>query len=184
MTSDTPESAGPPKLTEQEFGLLMAAAQPRLRGYVASLLGSWSDVDDVVQETNLVMIRKRGTFEAGTNFIAWACRIAYFKAGNWRRDRYRENRTVFSEEFFQEVAAQSEEWFAARRNVGAALGDCLKRLTSQDRELVEIKYVRQDSLVSHARDLGCSAQSLHKRISRIRLLLRDCIRRKIQSEPA
>ncbi|MFD0893072.1 sigma-70 family RNA polymerase sigma factor [Luteolibacter ambystomatis] len=182
MTIPFPAPGDPPRLSEQEFDLLLAAAQPRLRGYVASILGGWSDVDDLVQETNLVLIQKQGVFEAGTNFISWAFRVAYFKATTWRRDRQREGRVVFSETAFQELAAHAEERFTTRDGSSETLAECLKRLPAQERELVEVKYVQRQSLVDHARTLGCSAQSLHKRISRIRLALRDCMRRQSHSE--
>ncbi|MGC4013388.1 MAG: sigma-70 family RNA polymerase sigma factor [Luteolibacter sp.] len=178
MTIPFPAPGEPPRLTEQEFDQLLAEAQPRLRGYVASLLGGWSDVEDLVQETNLVLIQKQGMFEAGTSFISWAFRVAYFKATNWRRDRQREGRVVFSDHSFQMLAAHAEERFTDRGATGDALAECLKHLAPEERELVEVKYVQRQSLVDYARTLGCSAQSLHKRISRIRLALRDCIRRK------
>ncbi|BCU76503.1 sigma-70 family RNA polymerase sigma factor [Luteolibacter sp. LG18] len=182
MTIPFPAPGEPPRLSEEEFHQLLAASQPRLKGYVASILGGWSDVDDIVQETNLVLLQKQGVFEAGTNFISWAFRVAYFKATTWRRDRQREGRVVFSEHAFQELAAHAEERFHNRGNPGEALAECLKRLPAQERELVEVKYAQRRSLVDHARTLGCSAQSLHKRISRIRLALRECMRRQSHSE--
>ena len=104
-----------PTLSALEFDIMLESAQPRLRGYVASILGAWSDVDDLVQETNLVLIQKRHNFEAGTNFIAWSFRVAYFKATTWRRDRMREGRVVLSEAAFQEIAAHAETHFEDRQ---------------------------------------------------------------------
>lgn len=167
-------------LSSPEFDALLADAQPRLRGYVASILGAWSDVDDLVQETNLVLVMKRADFEAGTNFIAWAFRIAYFKATTWRRDRMREGRVVLSEAAFQNIAAQAEAHFADRRPVVEALAKCLKLLPARERDLVTAKYVNHHSLVDLAAAHGCSANSLHKSISRIRLALRKCVSQSLQ----
>lgn len=166
---------GQPTLSSQEFDALLADAQPRLRGYVASILGAWSDVDDIVQEANLVMVIKRDDFEAGTNFIAWAFRIAYFKATTWRRDRMREGRVVLSEAAFQNVAAHAEAHFTDRTPVVDVLAKCLKLLPPHERNLVNAKYVDHRSLVELATARGCSANSLHKAISRIRLALRKCV---------
>ena len=52
--------------------------QPALYAYVGSLTGGSAGVADVVQETNLLIWEKRDDFESGTNFKAWAFRIAYF----------------------------------------------------------------------------------------------------------
>jgi RNA polymerase sigma-70 factor, ECF subfamily len=171
-----------PRLSSQEFDALLAEAQPRLKGYVASILGGWSDVDDIVQETNLVLVVKRDDFEAGTNFIAWAFRVAYFKATTWRRNRMREGRVVFSETAFQNVAAFAEAHFADRKPVVEALANCLKLLPPRERDLVTSKYVDHRSLVDLAATRGCSSNSLHKSISRIRLALRKCISQNLRSK--
>lgn len=164
-----------PALSPMEFDAHLAAAQPRLRGYLAAILGGWSDVDDLVQETNLVLIMKRDDFRAGTNFIAWAFRVAFFKATTWRRDRMREGRVVLSEIAFQDIAAEAEAHFAIRPPVIDALAQCLKNLPANERALVNAKYVDRQSLVDIAAKLGCSANSLHKSISRIRLALKKCL---------
>lgn len=164
----------------REFDALLADAQPRLRGYVAAILGAWSDVDDMVQETNLVLVAKRETFEPGTNFIAWAFRVAYFKATTWRRDRMREGRVTLSEFAFQEIAAHAGEHFEERPSLEAALAECLKRLPPKEREVVNAKYVERIPLVNLTATFGCSANSLHKVISRVRLALRKCIEKNLQ----
>lgn len=170
-----------PALAPLEFDAQLAAAQPRLRGYLASILGSWSDVDDLVQETNLVLITKRDDFTAGSNFIAWAFRVAYFKATTWRRDRLREGRVVLSEIAFQDFAAEAEAHFSNRPPVVDALAGCLRSLPARDQELVRAKYVESQSLVDLAASMGCSANSLHKSISRIRLALRKCLARNLRN---
>ena len=151
---------------------------------MASILGAWSDVDDLVQETNLVLVMKRDDFQAGSNFIAWAFRVAYFKAANWRRDRMREGRVVLSETAFQDIAAHAEAHFAEREPAFDALANCLKLLPPRERELVHAKYVLRQSLVDLARDLGCSANSLHKSLSRIRLALRNCVSQNLRRNPS
>jgi RNA polymerase sigma-70 factor (ECF subfamily) len=164
-----------PTLSLQDFDCLLLDAQPRLRGYVASILGAWSAVDDIVQETNLVLVMKRENFEAKTNFIAWSFRIAYFKSTTWRRDRMREGHVVLSETAFQNIAAQAEAHFTDYRPIVEMLAKCLKLLPPGERDLVNAKYVDRRSLVDLATGLGCSANSLHKSISRIRLVLRHCV---------
>ena len=158
------------------FDALLADAQTRIRGYLASILGGWADVDDLLQETNLVLIRKQDDFKPGTNFIAWAFRVAYFKATTWRRDRGREGRVVLREHEFQKIASAAEEYFTNAAPAVQALARCVEKLPSADRELIRLKYVERQSLTDLAAGLGCRANTLHKNISRIRLVLRKCIR--------
>ena len=55
----------------EEFVRLFVAHEGRLRAFIRSLLPTWADVDEVMQETSLVAWRKFGRFERGTNFMAW-----------------------------------------------------------------------------------------------------------------
>lgn len=166
-----------------DFDAILADAQPRIRGYLASILGGWADVDDLLQDTNLVLIQKRNEFRPGTNFIAWAFRVAYFKATTWRRDRSREGRVVLRENEFQEIAAAAEQHFAKQPSIIEALNRCVARLPDEDQELIRIKYVEKRSLASHAAAIGCRPNSLHKSISRLRLVLRNCVRKSMASHP-
>ena len=177
-----PESMHLPPETEGgiAFDALLADAQARIRGYLASVLGGWADVDDLLQETNLVLIRKQEDFKPGTNFIAWAFRVAYFKATTWRRDRSREGRVVLREHEFQEIAAAAEDYFATSAPLVKALTRCVEKLPPTDRELVRLKYVERQSLTDLASGLGCRANTLHKSISRIRLALRKCVRETLE----
>jgi DNA-directed RNA polymerase specialized sigma24 family protein len=63
--------------------------QRRLRVFVLSLAPDFSAADDVLQETFLVVTRKAAESEPGTNFFAWARRIATFKVLALARDRQR-----------------------------------------------------------------------------------------------
>jgi RNA polymerase sigma-70 factor (ECF subfamily) len=125
----------------------------------------------------MVLLLKRDTFEMGTNFIAWAFRVAFFKATTWRRDRMREGRVVLRGHSFEQIAALAEEHFEKCPPIDAALAACLDRLPPAERELLHLKYVERKSLVDHAAQIGQSAQSLHKKISRLRFALRTCIRK-------
>lgn len=167
----------------EAFDSLLADAQPRIRGYLASILGGWAEVDDLLQETNLVLIQKRGDFEPGTNFIAWAFRVAYFKATTWRRDRSREGRVVLRENEFRELAAAAEDYFTLHSPAIDAVGRCLRKLPPVERELIRIKYFEKRSLTEHAAAVGCRPNALHKSISRIRLALRKCVQQHLRNHP-
>jgi len=49
--------------------------------------------------------------------------------------------------------------------------------------LVRLKYGERVSLADHAGENGRKANTLHKTISRIRLVLRECIRRQMNTDP-
>ena len=157
--------------------------QPGLKEYVAGLLGGRDGVDDLVQETNLFLWERREEYEQGTNFRAWAMKVAWFKVMAERRDRAREGRVVFSEALMEQLASRADErTLDADQRLGA-LRRCLERSRPQDRKILEWKYVRRASLTELAEAQGCSQNSMHKNISRLRLALRHCVEKQLGKDP-
>ncbi len=149
--------------------------QNPLLTYITSILGNTRDSDDILQETNLFLIEKSKDFEAGTNFKAWAYKIAYFKALACRRDNLRRDDVAFSEEMTQQLAARAEDFACKQAARLSALSHCLELLPPKDKSLIEQKYLSRISLTEHAAKAGKSANSVHKKISRLRLVLKKCV---------
>jgi len=70
-----------------EFLELYSHNYPRLQFYLMTLFPFPDDAADVLQETSLVLWRKFDTYTTGTNFFAWACKIARLQALNHRKRR-------------------------------------------------------------------------------------------------
>jgi len=62
-----------------EFVQLLTAHQRSLYLYIITLLPNPADVDDVLQSTNMVLWSKADEFVPGTDFGAWARRVAHFE---------------------------------------------------------------------------------------------------------
>jgi RNA polymerase sigma-70 factor (ECF subfamily) len=60
-----------------------------IRAFERGLAPSFDKADDIIQETFVTVSRKARSFEAGTDFVAWACSIARFKALESYRQRKR-----------------------------------------------------------------------------------------------
>ena len=82
---------------------LLNAAHDRLVAYLASLLGNWHDAEDVFQQASVTMWRKFDTFEPGTNFDAWATKVAFYESREFRRLKARE-RFQFSDALLERLA--------------------------------------------------------------------------------
>ena len=81
----------------QAYVELMIAHQDSLRAFIYSLMPGSSDTDDVLQNTNAVLWQKRERFKAGTNFQAWAFKIARYQTRH-QLDRYkRDGRLVIEQ---------------------------------------------------------------------------------------
>jgi RNA polymerase sigma-70 factor (ECF subfamily) len=162
--------------TEQaEFVGRIARHQAALHAFIISLMPGMDGVDDVLQETNLVLWEKRETYRPGTNFRAWACQIARYKVMNHRRKLARMGHELLDEDLAAQLAEECEtepEELDARLN---ALAKCLNRLREQERQLIEHRYLSDSNLDEFAAKCGRSVDSLRVTLFRIRAGLKLCI---------
>jgi len=79
------------------FVKLITEHQGNLRAFIVSLMPGSPDVADVLQETNAVLWQKRDRFEPGTNFLAWAFRIARYEVLRQHDRQRRSGRVMFSD---------------------------------------------------------------------------------------
>jgi RNA polymerase sigma-70 factor (ECF subfamily) len=167
----------------ETFVRLLVTHEAHLRSFLHSLLPSWSDVDEAMQETSLTAWRKFDQFEPGTNFLAWCAAIARFEALKQRRTRSRE-RLMFSDaviDLIANEAAAENDTLAQER---AALERCIAQLGSPARELLEMAYQPGVKLHEVAVRSGKGVEAFYKTPQRLRARLLDCVERQLKQEPA
>ncbi len=163
---------------DQQFVQALTAWQNPLFGYVVTLLGNPHDARDVIQQTNLVLWRRRDTFAPGTDFGAWARRCAYFQTLAFLRDRKR-GPTVLGEELLALIASEEEEDAAEDYERTLALRDCLGQLTERRRSLLKRRYHDGISVRKLAADEGKNESAMKMVLMRIREALQLCISMKL-----
>ena len=156
---------------------------PALRGFVLSLVSDFSLVDDVVQETFLVITAKAGNFQRGTNFRAWAWTIARYKV----LQTLEKNAPMperFAPEVMEALAAHetAEDWFSDEQL--QHLAKCMETLAPKAREAVELRYQQAHRPPEIATRLGWTVESVHVALSRARVFLRDCVTQRMSSASA
>jgi RNA polymerase sigma-70 factor (ECF subfamily) len=152
--------------------------QPAIRGYILSMIPDFSQADDVMQETFLVVTRKAASFELGTSFPAWVKTIARFKALEAIRSGPRRFESL-SEEVLDALGAERTEFPTHTDERLALLSKCIGELAPQARRSIDFRY-RNDHLPPEIADrMGCTVQSVNVTLSRARAFLRDCVLRKM-----
>lgn len=169
------ESQHEPALSDQDLESHIEAIQGDIRGYIISLSGHDNDCDDILQETNIFLWEQKDKFKSGSNFKAWAFKVAYFKSMASRRDSIRRGEVVFSEDITQRISAEADSYFSSQSDTVNAMRFCLGKLSTDHLKLINVKYQQKKSLSSFALQTGKSINAIHKAISRIRRSLRACI---------
>jgi RNA polymerase sigma-70 factor, ECF subfamily len=148
--------------------------QVRLYRYIVMLVANPIEAEDILQNTNLVLLRKCDRFQPGSQFFAWAAGIAHFEVLKHRASRKRQpnglSDTTLSILAAEAIGSQPE---LDRRN--AALPGCMEKLPAPDRTLVTDHYFRGLSWEAIARTVGRSSSSIRHSICRIRRELKRCI---------
>ena len=63
----------------KQLMLLMTQHQRRIFSYIYTLVPDRHHAEDLLQESSLVICEKFDEFELGTDFVAWACQIAWWR---------------------------------------------------------------------------------------------------------
>ena len=170
-----------PLVPSEEFVQLFSRNQRRVYLHILKQVGSPTDAEEILQETNVVIWNKFHRFELGTNFVAWSFQIANFEVLKYR-DKKRSNRLVFSGDVLEAIAQESEEQEDDLDLRRAALDECLRKLRPSDRELIQQRYQPGNSGESVARQLDRPINSVYQSIGRIRKTLFECISRRLAAE--
>ncbi len=163
----------------ERFMRLVNAAHFGVVAYLTSLLGNRHDAEDVFQQACVTMWRRFETFTPGTNFNAWARKVAFYESREFRRLKVR-NRLQFGDQLVENLAAEREKEPDLSDARLAALRHCLAELDVSSRSLIEAAYADDgDSVLAFAAKTGRAPQTLYNKLSQLRRMLAGCVERRI-----
>ncbi|QDU73652.1 RNA polymerase sigma factor [Bremerella volcania] len=171
------------RITKQneEFVRLYARDEGRLRRYVCALVPVMADVDDILQETAIALMRKFDQYDSTQPFFNWACRFALFEVLQHRK-RAKTRGRHFSDEVVEAIAAEYQEHQQLSEQRRTALDACLRKLGDQDRRLVELRYFSEETVESLAQRIEEPVAKLYRSLARIRYLLATCVHKSLAAE--
>ena len=169
-----PEDAGP----DEGFIRIFTASQRAIYLSILPLVHSPADAEEILQETNIVLLNKWQQFEKGTNFLAWARTVARFEVFRFRRRNFHRIQ-LLDEDVLQLLAQQIDEDSLELELQREALRECLSRLPDEDRELIQERYAPGASGDRIAAALGRPTNSVYQSLGRIRRVLLECVRRRL-----
>lgn len=160
----------------EEFVELMTVHQGPLFAYALSLLGDRDAANEVLQETNVVLWKQWREFQPGTNFKAWAFRVAHFQIMASRQRNIRD-RLEFDEGLVNTLAVEAKQNDESWNRRSAALAACLERLDSRHSDAIRLRYVEGLSVSEMAEQMKRSANAVSQLLFRVRERLIACVKR-------
>ena len=160
---------------------LITRHQRQIFAYIYTLVPDRHDAEDLLQETSVVICEKFDDFAPGSDFVAWACQIAWWRI-RYSRQKFARAKVIFDDEVFEAVARTAGEMAAEVDARHEALAGCLKKLPTRDRELVLTRYEPGSGVAEAARRSGRSMDAAYKALNRLRKLLHDCVTNQLAHE--
>jgi RNA polymerase sigma-70 factor (ECF subfamily) len=153
---------------------LMTRHQRQIFAYIYTLVPDRHDAEDLLQETSVVICEKFDEFTPGTDFVAWACQIAWWRI-RYSRQKFARSKVVFDEDVLESVAHTAMTMREELDERHEALAACLQKLPARDRELVLTRYEPGCGVAEAAERTGRSMDAAYKALNRLRKLLHDCV---------
>jgi RNA polymerase sigma-70 factor (ECF subfamily) len=173
----------PPDANEalREFVRLFSRHQRQVHAYIGTVLANQADVEEVLQETSIILWSKFDAYDRERPFVNWACGIAHLQILRFFR-QHRRQMLPFDEPVIEKLLAdrtQMEDVLADRRG---ALAECLAHLRVKDRQLIEACYCPGAKIKNVADQFGRPVGALYHTLGRIRRTLLECIERRAAQE--
>src|SRR5829696_6480187 len=140
---------------------LMTRYQHRIYSYIFTLVPRRADADDLLQETSLVICEKFDEFQEGTDFVAWACQIAYWRV-RYSRQKFARGKVLYNQDVLDAVAKTASDMTEELDERHNALTSCLDKLNPRDREFVLTRYEPGCGVAEAARGSGRSLAAAYK----------------------
>lgn len=170
------------ELRYREFVRLLSEHERQLAGYVHALIPLWQDAEDVLQDTKLRLWEQFDSFQANSNFAAWAFTIAGFMVRTYRKRCQRE-RVCFSDDLLEKLSRQTSVVPASQSDARLlALIDCVKALSSASRRLLHLVCEGQRKIKDIACEMNQTPEAARVALFRIRQSLSECVKSRLRKE--
>lgn len=126
-----------------------------------------------------MLLRKQDQFEPGSNFGAWATRVAYLEACSFHRKRASAKCFNAGDRLLESLASTAESNWNENADTLAALSHCFSRLSEDDRRLIGWRYRKNESSKEISARTGRTPDAIRQVLYRIRTELLNCIQHRI-----
>jgi RNA polymerase sigma-70 factor (ECF subfamily) len=162
---------------DAEFARLLHDAHRELFGFIFALLQNRADAEDVYQQCAVILWKKFSAFTPGTNFIAWAIRIAQYEIKDFIKAR-RRRKVYFTDAMLDAIAVTYHSKLSdLQKDRLEALAHCIDKLNEQDRNMLHQFYAAERDYHEIAASAGKTVAAIYKAASRIRKALYVCVQR-------
>ena len=154
----------------------LAGAQFDLYAFISILMRGAGEASDVLQETNLVILKHEANFDLARPFLPWARGVARKCVLKFYSARSHDKLLVFDETMINSLAEQVPCATDDQPTEDLArLRKCMGRLLPKQREMVTARYMRDEAVKDIAARENRSEGSVSVLLHRVRQILAECV---------
>jgi RNA polymerase sigma-70 factor (ECF subfamily) len=154
-----------------------------LFGFVRAIVRNTHDAEDLFQEVARIILEKSSEGTEVLDFRAWAKEIARRQVlQHYRTLRARRAAAVPTEEMADLVSEVYMKHSPAAGDLTEevdALRECMGKMPQKNVELIRQRFAMDQGYDAIARAVQGSETAIRRMVSRLRLLLMDCVRRRL-----
>lgn len=152
--------------------------QAWLRTILLARLGSWDEVEEVMQEVAVAAANQSAKREPVERVGPWLYRVALRQVMLFRRKQGRRRKLVANAAMALQPSEVDQasptplEWMMGQER-NRMVGEALTQMSERDRQLLLLKYVDGFSYEEISQRVGISASAVQSRLHRARKLLKQ-----------
>ena len=153
-----------------------------LRWYVVHVYSGFENKVKTALEERIAAAphpEKFDQFKAGSDFVAWACRIALWEIRRVRQKHAR-SKVIFDQTVLEAVSKTAITMIEEIDSRHDILSSCLDKSPLRDREMILTRYEPDCGVKEAAARSGRTLQTAYKALARIRKLLMDCVTNQLE----
>lgn len=155
--------------------VLFARHNVRVYRFILRMIGNEAVAEELVSEVFLEVWRQADGFEGRSQVSTWLLGIARFKALTSLRQRKEEELEDGAAEAIEDHA-DTPEMAMAKNETGSILRQCLMRLSSAHREVIDLAYYHEKSTQEAARIIGIPESTVKTRMFYARQRLAELLK--------
>ena len=163
-------------LKTTEFVRLWTLHGQRIYAYLVILTSNHADADEIFQEVGISLWKKFDQFTPGTNFQAWARKIAFNRVRNFRRLHYHQT-LLCSPRFLETIDQRISKRSSILDAQHDALIECFEKLPPRQKDLIDRRYQPGATPASVAKQTGRNTKAIYQALWRIHNSLFRCVRK-------
>jgi RNA polymerase sigma-70 factor (ECF subfamily) len=167
-------------LETEQFAALWSKSCPTILAFIRAINPRSDQAEEILQRVAVTLVRRFADYDSTKPFTAWAIGIAknelmYFRR-QWATDKH-----LFDDQLLAQLATSFQRLSEDDNPAQAALTGCLEQLTGRARTAIHLRYSDDLSCLEIAAKMRLSSGAVRMLLYRARVLLRECIERKINS---